>query len=329
MSIDPDAFIVLERSSYLGDFVSSVLLGVEIALFFQSAYYLCHGAYSQRKRTFFIVYGFVLVFLVGTAAVTRKALGAGMWIDHRDELPGGPAQWWIEHNSWWVNILGLSVVVAADAMSNGLMMYRCYILLSSNIWVIVVPALLFISSFTLGVMTIVAGSRPGTSFFSGQALAFGVPWIALTVSFNVLVTVLICGRLLSTYFAMRNAGASESMRDRLGIIAILIESALPFSVFGIALSILYGLGSQTTVAFADIWGNMVGISPQLIILRVAMGRAWTKETINTTRAPVFATRPRDPHTTQIFISQTEMQAMDHAKTEGDNSNDDSEYYDYS
>ncbi|KAK7026523.1 hypothetical protein VNI00_015603 [Paramarasmius palmivorus] len=63
-----------------------------------------------------------------------------------------------------------------------------------------------------------------------------------------------------------------------GVIAILVESALPFSVLGIILAALLGAGNVVYTLFTNLWGSYVGLAPLLIIHRVALGKAWTKET---------------------------------------------------
>jgi len=279
MDPSPFALVVSERSWYLGDFVSALLVGVELSLFLQSAYYLINGPFSRGKKLFFIGYGGILLLLITIAACTNEVLGLLMWINDRD-VPGGPEAYLAEQQSGWLNVLGTSAVVTADFMANALWMYRCYIMLSGKMWIVILlPASILLTSTVLSVLATVESALPNAAIFTGRALSFTIPWIALTVTFNVVVTALICGRITMAYVAVKKFGRNEAARERWGIVAILIESALPFSVLGIVVAVIFGKQSQTVSAFADVWGNMVGLSPQLIILRVAMGRAWTKENI--------------------------------------------------
>lgn len=156
----------------------------------------------------------------------------------------------------------------------------------------------------LAVLTVVESAIPNATFFSGLAQSFGVPWVALTVTFNVVVTSFICGRLFISYLSMKRLGVDSQATERWGVIAILIESALPFSILGLIYAVFNGLGSPLAVLFGDVWGNIVvsdslvdpptrdrstllqGLAPQLIILRVAMGRAWTRNTIASGISPM-------------------------------------------
>ncbi|PPQ72889.1 hypothetical protein CVT26_003510 [Gymnopilus dilepis] len=282
---DPNLVQILtEQSWYIGDYISSVLLGVQIALFIQSSYYLAYGPYSRKKKAIFIVYGAFLALFVGITNAGNQIQGLLMWIKHRD-VPGGPEAYLEATTAAWWNVFSTSAIVTADIMGDALLMYRCYVLLSSNVWLIVLPSLLFITSSVLAILTVIESSLPNAFAFTGLSQSLGIPWVSLSVSLNVVVTSLICGRLLTSYFALKRVGYASIARERWGMVAILIESSLPFSVSGIVLAAFYGLpamnpDSQLVGAFADTWGGVVGISPQLIILRVAMGNAWTENNVS-------------------------------------------------
>jgi hypothetical protein len=80
--------------------------------------------------------------------------------------------------------------------------------------------------------------------------------VAITVAYNVLVTSLICGRIFFTYLSVKRLGVTFGA-ERWGIIAILIESALPFSIFGVIFAVFYATSNPLADAFADIWGNIL------------------------------------------------------------------------
>ena len=81
--------------------------------------------------------------------------------------------------------------------------------------------------------------------------------MAITVAYNVLVTSLICGRIFFAYLSVKRLGGVTFGAERWGIIAILIESALPFSIFGVIFAVFYATSNPLADAFADIWGNIL------------------------------------------------------------------------
>jgi len=113
------------------------------------------------------------------------------------------------------------------------------------------------------------------------------------------------------------------MKIYTSVASILIESALPFSILGIVYGVYVGNGQAPQVALGIIWGSFFvslvsvrgsrikvsliasqALSPQLIILRVAMGRAWSSKTSSMFTMPTIVAG-KDSHvkTTLNFDSE--------------------------
>lgn len=149
----------------------------------------------------------------------------------------------------------------------------------------------------MGFLTTIESALPGDEFFSGSTVNFGVPWISLSVALNVTLTALICVRILQARRRVQGCLEQEELKVYTSVMAILIESALPFSILGIIFAVAYSKGWSLSAAMANIWGVFVVrrcpssssnfhlnrsatfqvVSPQFIILRVVMGRAWTRD----------------------------------------------------
>jgi len=202
-----------------------------------------------------------------------------MWIEHRD-VDGGPVAFFGANIAAWYNTFGTAADVTANVLGDGLMLYRCYVFWGgTSLWTVAFPALLFLASTSMGIVTTIQSGVPGGDFFHGVTVNFTVPWLVLTITFNILTTSMITFRLLTVSRNMRNVLSKERADVYIGVIAILIESALPFSLLGIAYLITYIRQDPESLAFADIWGCFVSLSPRAIILRVAMGSAWSRKTV--------------------------------------------------
>ncbi|KAG2062734.1 hypothetical protein BDR04DRAFT_1039857 [Suillus decipiens] len=127
-------------------------------------------------------------------------------------------------------------------------------------------------------MTVIESAMPLSDLWQGLAGRFGISWVALTVSFNIIVTALIASRLLFFHRRARFILSDEQRSTYTGTVAILVESALPFTVLGIAYLVTYIRDTPSEIAVGIIWGNFVVLTPQLIILRIASGFAWSKDT---------------------------------------------------
>ncbi|KAJ4499745.1 hypothetical protein C8R41DRAFT_875766 [Lentinula lateritia] len=297
----------LERSLYVGNFMRGILYGIELFTFAQAVHTILNQPpqTNHRGQTFYIYYGAVLITMVTIAVITDALWGEFMWIDHRD-VSGGPLAYFEATTSMWMNVLGSAADATANIMGDGLLLYRCYMIWGSNLWVVVLPCCIYLASsgkfhvllaesllkplpLVLVVITVVESALPGAFLLNGTAANFGVPWVSLSVSLNVILTAMICGRLLMMRRIVRSSLSFELGNTYTSIMAILVESALPFSVVGVGFVITYAKNSPTSDAFAYVWGMFCSLSPQLIILRVAMGRGWSRDTVQeVSRQIVFA-----------------------------------------
>ncbi|KAF8880100.1 hypothetical protein CPB84DRAFT_1851938 [Gymnopilus junonius] len=134
-------------------------------------------------------------------------------------------------------------------MADGLLLYRCYVIWNSNIRVILFPLFLYVAELATGIavpievaLTTVPSYQPAQLTFRYHGFLWGAP---------------------SRLFNFTN-----------------LEAALPLSLAGIAFAVCVGQNFYPKVPFAHIWGMLVAIAPQSIILRVAMGHAWTENAFN-------------------------------------------------
>ncbi|RXW17424.1 hypothetical protein EST38_g8430 [Candolleomyces aberdarensis] len=122
----------------------------------------------------------------------------------------------------------------------------------------------------------------------GSAINYSVASTLLTVSTNVIVTTLITIRLLRAKRALANLLPLADVRVYTGVIAILIESAAPLTIFGVITAVLgvqrissspYRTSEGIIVCnylFDGLFYSFCALSPHMIIFRVTTGRSFTK-----------------------------------------------------
>lgn len=109
----------------------------------------------------------------------------------------------------------------------------------------------------MAMFTVVESALPLSSIFTKQSVSFAVPWISLTCGLNAMITVLIAGRIMYLSRAVSEILPPESIRQYTNIVAILVESALPFTLLGIVFAITLGKNIPESSALSDIWGIFV------------------------------------------------------------------------
>jgi len=236
--------------------------------------YLLNGLNTQTPRMRRIYIGFSLIqLLLFTLEVATDGLQAQyMWIDHRD-FPGGPLAYFNADGSAWYSVLNFVCGVLSLALSDALLLYRCYVIWNANWRIMTFPVLIYIGEIVMGLLFIVSTAIPNATFFVEQPTSFSVPWISLGTSLNVILTALIVGRLV---YASRQAHSSNYT----GVVAILVESAIPLSASGIAFVAAMHAGVIESFPLATLNGSLNILCPQAIILRVAMGKAWKETTMD-------------------------------------------------
>ncbi|CDO69072.1 hypothetical protein BN946_scf184992.g21 [Trametes cinnabarina] len=249
-----------------------VWAGVELVLYFMTLRQVLLIRKRTRMDTFLAVFSTVLLVLNTIYWTTQTYFGQQMWIVHAD-YPGGMDAFLNAYVAIWYQTWGSAAVMVSNLMADAMMMYRLYVIWGNTL-IIVLPALIWLGSFGSCLGLLYESGRPDGNYFAGLATKFGTAWNSLTFCFNVIVTSLICGRII--YLGRRLSFSDEGTRTYTGAVAIIVESALPFTIGSMAYVISYGMGSDIAIAFSC-YSMFTAISPQLIALRVLRRRAWRKE----------------------------------------------------
>jgi len=237
--------------------------------------------YQNRKRggasnKFFMFFSSALLVLITIYMSVEAVFGEEMWIVNAG-FPGGDAAYMEMYASVWYQTMGTGASVVLNLLCDGLMIYRCFLVWNSR-YVVLLPCFLWVSSLGLGAAELYASGSPGGDFFSGLAVTIGLAYYSTSIALNVLVTSLICGRILLHARRLQNTLGRSVTRAYTGVASIIIESALPYTLSGITFLVSYGSNSQTSTLFLSFYVMFTCISPQMLVLRVVTGRAWTKET---------------------------------------------------
>ncbi|KAI0325797.1 hypothetical protein GY45DRAFT_1374471 [Cubamyces sp. BRFM 1775] len=263
---------LFQNSLYVVNNINAILYGIELMIYLM----LIRQIMLIRRRTkmdrFYVVFSTVLLVLNTIYWTTQTYFAQQMWIVHSD-YPGGMDAFLSEYVAVWYQTWGSTAVMTSNLMSDALMIYRLYVIWGYP-YIVVFPASIWLGSLGACLGLLYESGRPDRNYFAGISTKFGTAWNSLTFSFNVIVTTLICGRII--YMGRRSTFSDEGRRAFTGAIAIVIESALPFTIGSMAYVITYGIGSDVAVAFSC-YSMFTAISPMLIALRVLRRRAWRKE----------------------------------------------------
>jgi hypothetical protein len=105
-----------------------------------------------------------------------------------------------------------------------------------------------------GILDLITSGSPNGNFYEGLAARVGLVYFSLTIGLNVITTCLICGRIMFYARRVRNHLDLEVSMAYFTTVAIVVESALPYTLFGIAFLVSFGLDSDTSILFLSLYG---------------------------------------------------------------------------
>ncbi|KAI0083054.1 hypothetical protein BDY19DRAFT_981050 [Irpex rosettiformis] len=174
------------------------------------------------------------------------------------------------------DLLYVTSMIIADAV----VVWRCYVVWQSNKYVIAVPVLLFLG-------TITAGYGAVSQYFltnpnPQEAVDFGNAMFAVSLTTNVVTTVLTVGRIWwQSRSLTRNLGKAYQSTYRT-LVLVLIESGVVIAVAKLLEFILFQLASEDGLSgfnalyiVFDMIPQINGIMPTLIIITVNAGKTIT------------------------------------------------------
>ncbi|KAF7350163.1 hypothetical protein MVEN_01318800 [Mycena venus] len=272
---DPES-LWYEQSNYRSTHLASVGYGIHVAVFGTVTYYTLQMRSAGKGRIwiFWLVFS-ALQFAFGTINLACSiAYNENAWVNDR-AYPGGPFSYLIEQGNLPFATLGNSASILASFLSDGMLLYRAGVLWDFTWYIVVPPTLFFIACIVLSVMTVIQLALPNVPF---PQLSLAV-WIILML-LPIWLTILIAGRILYHRQTMHDILGPEYARSYTGISAIVVESALPFTIISLILLGLFGDKNTAQNLFIPLLVQFECIAPEMIILRVVLGHAWTKATLS-------------------------------------------------
>lgn len=109
----------------------------------------------------------------------------------------------------------------------------------------------------LGIAVDWTSSLPGGNFFAGISVQLGVAYYTVSVSLNTILTCMICYRMVRHGRKVLEYLGHEYASSYFAVVALVVESALPFTLSGIVFLVSFGLNSPTSVAFICVYYTMM------------------------------------------------------------------------
>ncbi|KAJ3842169.1 hypothetical protein EV361DRAFT_938353 [Lentinula raphanica] len=154
----------------------------------------------------------------------------------------------------------------SDFCSQLILIYRCYLVWSRNIWVIILPILISFASVACGIALIglVLTISPTAPQAPEAIVPIGTAAFAMSLCLNFIVSALIVGRIWYMTGLNREIKTDGAIRRAS---AIVIESGLLFLAAQLVFVVLFAIKHPAQAIVEPIATQIYGISPTLIIVR--------------------------------------------------------------
>jgi len=300
----------VERSNLNGVILSGVAYGILFVLATQAILLLLKPSRGKRIAWQLIAYICFLFTLATIGFAGNVKFNQMTYIDDRN-IPGGPNAFTAQYYNDWVNILAFASYTVMSWAADALVLWRFVVVWNYKYWICVIPILIYLGAVSSSIALLVAMTKPGASFWSQIVVKFSIAYWSLSISLNIILTLLISGRLLFVRHRIETSLGTHHAQMYSSLVALLVESAALYSVTGLIFIISYARNSPFQNLVLPALGQIQGIAPVLILLRVAQGRAWSQPVLNTNRSTIVAKSTPDPiPLSHIGFGSSDMTARD-------------------
>ncbi|KAJ2917984.1 hypothetical protein MD484_g2437, partial [Candolleomyces efflorescens] len=278
--MNPDHLrIVQARAAYANGTLTMVAIGIHIFMvLYGFSVFLETPKHSRKGRKRYIATSLVITALSAFSASLDMARYFQVLFGSTS-----PSHWHKLHVatlSRWEGLLTGTILGVLVWIGDALLVYRCYVICVDYSWVAAVPGAF---SFCALVVNLQSWYRHNSDHRAKYEIAF----VLLTISTNTIVTSLIAAHLFRTRRTLLKLLPSQEIRLYTGVVAILIESALPLSFFGI-IAAAFMLAKEAPAVrssegilvcyytFVGLFYIFCTLSPQMIIFRITTGHSFVK-----------------------------------------------------
>ncbi|THU98092.1 hypothetical protein K435DRAFT_721152 [Dendrothele bispora CBS 962.96] len=281
-----------ERTLLIGSFVGCMAWGIHFTVYGAAMYFLFirlfHRERSALLSWILMTYMTVIFALSTTYVGTNIQNNVNSYINHRDR-PGGPfVQASIAFNTPLVLVGNNICPVISIFLNDAVLVWRLYIIWGL-IWIVVLPIIMLIASTVMGILLLYTSAQPGHNFNSSDAVKFGTAYFSISLCLTVIVTLIIVFRLIYLqHRVVKVLGDKREYYDHyISAWTILLESSAMYAVVGFIFLVLYNKNNTVSNIFTQLMVQVMCISSDLIMLRVAIGSAWTTHTSRKISSLIF------------------------------------------
>ncbi|KAJ7142752.1 hypothetical protein C8R44DRAFT_761042 [Mycena epipterygia] len=284
----------LFSKEFVADLISETVVAWSIAateVFFYGVYLVMFGFYLHVLRTHgmtkhrFLTVSTISLFILGTA---HCALELAITILHvRAQTDDNPSIIFVINAEVKVSQAASAIYVTSNVIADSIFIFRCYAIWGFRRNIIILPTILTLGVAGLGysnfIMDVGNGHLDGDSLF----LIFSVSTSLITTFVLMGLTV---GRIWWLARSARHMMGRKVVNKYYTVCAMILESGALYCIGGICFIILaIHILLPDSILSGAVLGQLVGIAPTIITVRVGLG--YSVENVGSFIAAAPRTRP--------------------------------------
>jgi len=270
--------ILLQKCIFAGGFLACSGFALQLVLYV----YCVRILWCRKPRNWFS--SFLLAFITALFSlnviytITITYSFQLTYIDYQN-FPGGTLAFMRYEVVLPSNILQFVVALVISVLTDGLLLYRCIVIYSVfSQWyqvapILSVPAVAYLGSIATVILYAWVTISP-TGLYSPAADHMGLVYFSVSLSLNILLTLMIATRLFLHRRKTRAVLGDKATAHYASVMSIFIESGALYGVLSLVLLIAYALQSPVEDVFIALVPSVQAISSYLIIYRVGEKTSW-------------------------------------------------------
>jgi len=259
-------------SLFVGFVVEAILWGFYIPIFVVSMGSLLWSKKMGRSMNWFTLTAICLLFWLCTAHFALSFYHIYFGLLHR------PTTKFLTSKISLDTLLSTIVLTTTDFIAQTVLVYRCWRMYEKNFLVVVLPVLISLISYGMGltsavIQIMVTEGEKEPEFIP---ILLGAMSFLLSLLLNVLVTGLVIYRIWVLARVARESDVYFKQSGLITAVEALVGSGVLFMLAQVTFVVLFVLKSDGELIAVSVAAQVYGIAPTLLIAHVAVGQAARK-----------------------------------------------------
>jgi len=263
--------IWFEQSINAAVYIGAMAWGLHTAIFYQTV--LAVWRNKSKGRWLWLSLTATLWAMATVNMCCNISFNERAWIDS-PAFDGGAFAYFADYQKSPLNLAAVSVGVINLTLADAFMLYRVHVIWR-KLYVTLILGIVYLASLVFAIFQCAGVAQDNDSFWNGPA--FGIPfaYALVAMSLHVLFTVVLFGRLCVLRRGLSGPLTELGKTDFTSVKALIVESAVPYGVISCLALTLYCSSMTAVNLFLPLLVQLQGITPDLIIMRIVTGRAWS------------------------------------------------------